>query len=99
MLPLEDIAIDINCFLLFYNSGQIIYAFPEIEDYEVPFLDQIAHTAFDGFGSIPLLEMPGAKRDDKMAVKGLRIYMSHPAAKRLAKVLVEYPINDKMLRV
>lgn len=31
--------------------------------------------------------MPGTKRDGKMAVKGVRVYMSHPAAKRLAEVL------------
>jgi hypothetical protein len=36
---------------------------------------------------IDFLEMPGTKRDGKMAVKGVRIYMSHPAAKRLAEVL------------
>ncbi len=35
------------------------------------------------------MEMPGTKRDGKMAVKGMRIYMSHPAAKRLADVLGE----------
>jgi hypothetical protein len=33
--------------------------------------------------------MPGTKRDCKMAVKGVRIYMSHPAAKRLGEVLGE----------
>lgn len=38
---------------------------------------------------IDFLEMPGMKRDGKMAVKGVRIYMAHPAAKRLAEVLGE----------
>jgi hypothetical protein len=33
--------------------------------------------------------MPGTKKDGKVAVKGVRIYMSHPAAKRLAEVLGE----------
>jgi len=38
---------------------------------------------------IDFLEMPGTKRDGKMPVKGVRIYMSHPAAKRLVEVLGE----------
>ncbi len=31
----------------------------------------------------------GTRSDSKMAVKGVRIYMSHPAAKRLGEVLGE----------
>ena len=33
--------------------------------------------------------MPGTKRDGKIAVNGMRVYMSHPTAKRLAEVLGE----------
>lgn len=33
--------------------------------------------------------MPGTKRDGKMAVNGVRVYMSHQATKRLAEVLGE----------
>lgn len=50
---------------------------------------QLFHAAFDEFVSIHLLEMPGTKRDGKMAVKGVRVYMSPLAAKRLAEVLGE----------
>lgn len=37
--------------------------------------------------------MPGTKRDGKMVMKSVRIYMSHPAVKRSAEVLGE--IMDK----
>ncbi len=36
---------------------------------------------------IDFLEMPGVKRDGKMAVNGTRVYMSFVAAKRLSEVL------------
>lgn len=42
--------------------------------------------------------MPGTKRDGKMAVKGVRIYMSHPAAKRLAEVLGEILVEGQATR-
>jgi len=36
---------------------------------------------------IDFLEMPGVKRDGKVAVNGTRVYMSHVAAQRLGEVL------------
>ena len=36
---------------------------------------------------IDFLEMPGLKADDKMKVNGIRIFMSHVSAKRLANAL------------
>ena len=37
--------------------------------------------------SIDFLEMPGVKKDSKVAINGTRIYMSHVAAKKLSEVL------------
>lgn len=36
---------------------------------------------------IDFLEMPGVKRDGRVAVNGTRVYMSHVAAQRLGEVL------------
>ena len=36
---------------------------------------------------IDFLEMPGVKKDEKMAVNGIRIYMPHTVAEKLSKVL------------
>ena len=37
--------------------------------------------------SIDFLEMPGVKKDDKIAINGTRIYLSHVAAEKLSEVL------------
>ncbi len=38
---------------------------------------------------IDFLSMPGIKKDDKMAVQGVRVFMSHVAAQRLAESLIQ----------
>lgn len=37
--------------------------------------------------SIDFLEMPGIKRDGKHLVRGIRVYLAHSSAQRLAEVL------------
>ena len=38
---------------------------------------------------IDFMEMPGIRKDDKVMVNGIRIYMSHTAAKKLSEKLNE----------
>jgi hypothetical protein len=65
-----------------YNPADLV---PEITVSRYSNVAYIQVTQRDVY--IDFLELPGIKKDGKMAVNGTRIYMSHVAAARLAEAL------------
>jgi hypothetical protein len=76
-----SVSIDISELYKFEPSDLVI----EIVEEHYSNLAYIQVTPRDVY--IDFLPMPGVKKDGKMVVKGTRIFMSHPAAQKLAEVL------------
>lgn len=78
-----DVAVSIDLKKSYEFEGKDIV--PDINATRYSNLAYIQVTPRDLY--IDFLEMPGVKRDGRMVVSGVRVYMSHVAGQRLSEVL------------